>query len=512
MPSWAPFDLRRYRELRDASKTNEPFDDRDAKVSETVRGAFVVQQHAATRMHWDLRLEASGVLLCWAVPKGPSLNPKSRRLAVETEPHPLAYLDFEGVIPKSEYGGGKMIVWDRGDVTYPKESIEKGYQNGKISFELHGCKLGGRFTLLRSGKDHASSPRPAPTSKQTQWLLLKKRDEYAKDDEIVATAPLSVYSGRPVEAATNNGPTRVENDQAGLLRQWAYRSPHGMIAANHERERYHTLPNPNIGRVRVYKRGNVVGIANRDGHDITSSFSEIAAAVRSQTQNFVAEGLLRPWYIEHKENMERICAALAARLSGKTTPTMQLVLFDLLEYEDDDLTSLPMQSRFEELKIICEKTPFIARCNSSGPTRRLRLADLSHDVWQFSDRLFREPFIVRPTPNNIAVLTHACQLTDEASSNKNELVVESYHDGVITPRGTALLNADVAEDLLACFRERNEPLTVTVKFSSWNASAVMDAVVETVDSLAAAYVQTAPTRDPLSTPTASVEYEDRDID
>src|SRR5262245_52797247 len=138
--------LRAYRAKRDADRTPEPFGAERADRP----GLFVVQQHAARRLHYDLRLEWRGVLLSWAVPKGPSLDPAGKRLAVQVEDHPVEYADFEGMIPEGNYGAGAVIVWDLGR-WIPVEDPDEGLERGKLLFDLEGYKLRGRFTLVRTG-------------------------------------------------------------------------------------------------------------------------------------------------------------------------------------------------------------------------------------------------------------------------------------------------------------------------------------------------------------------------
>ena len=180
--------LRTYRDKRDFSRTPEP----EGVGAEPDRGRFVVQRHRARRLHYDFRLEINGVLASWAVPKGPTLDPTVRRLAVHVEDHPIEYTDFEGVIPAGEYGGGDVIVWDRGtwtpvDTTDPARAIA----DGELHFDLDGQKLKGRFVLVRTG-------RPAPGDKE-QWLLLHKRDEFAQPGWDPESHPESVKSGRSNE-------------------------------------------------------------------------------------------------------------------------------------------------------------------------------------------------------------------------------------------------------------------------------------------------------------------------
>ncbi|HEV1997735.1 MAG TPA: non-homologous end-joining DNA ligase [Candidatus Dormibacteraeota bacterium] len=179
----SPDRLTEYRRKRTFNATPEPA----GKVAPRSAGIsrFVVQKHAASRLHYDLRLEHAGVLLSWAVPKGPSLNPAEKRLAVHVEDHPVEYFDFEGRIPTGEYGGGTVMVWDWGGVRWLGEDVDQMLERGDLKFELYGRKLKGAFALVggRSGKD---------------WLLIKKRDDGATE-AAVAEQNLSVQSGRAME-------------------------------------------------------------------------------------------------------------------------------------------------------------------------------------------------------------------------------------------------------------------------------------------------------------------------
>jgi DNA ligase D-like protein (predicted 3'-phosphoesterase) len=182
-------DLSTYRKKRAFERTPEPSGAVDASPGEFPR--FVVQEHAARRHHYDLRLEADGVLKSWAVPKGPSIDPSDKRLAVQTEDHPLEYLDFEGNIPKGEYGGGSMIVWDTGVYANLTERggkpvpVADAVGRGHLVVLLRGEKLRGGYALqrLNDGKD---------------WLLVKTRDDLAPTEDPVATRPESVLTGRTI--------------------------------------------------------------------------------------------------------------------------------------------------------------------------------------------------------------------------------------------------------------------------------------------------------------------------
>ena len=184
--------LETYRRKRDFRKTREPSGKRRRKAGRR----FVIQKHAARSLHYDFRLEADGILKSWAVPKGPSTNPKDKRLAVPTEDHPLDYRDFEGVIPKGEYGAGAVIVWDRGayrNLTEDEDGhevpVSEALASGHLKIWLEGEKLRGGYALTRIGK-----------GKDLRWLLVKMDDREADARRNpVNTEPRSVLSGRTVE-------------------------------------------------------------------------------------------------------------------------------------------------------------------------------------------------------------------------------------------------------------------------------------------------------------------------
>lgn len=180
--------LDEYKKKRDFKKTGEPA---PKKKESSGKPLFVIQKHAASRLHYDFRLEVNGVLKSWAVPKGPSTDPSEKRLAVETEDHPMDYGDFEGVIPEGQYGGGTVMVWDTGTFENIKDdSLEKQYKNGQIEVWLSGEKLRGGYVLINSKM--GGNPR--------NWLLIKMKDEEADARRNpVSTEPNSVKTGRSLE-------------------------------------------------------------------------------------------------------------------------------------------------------------------------------------------------------------------------------------------------------------------------------------------------------------------------
>ena len=201
--------LSEYHRKRDFSKTAEPKGGA-APVSQQL--VFVVQKHAATRLHYDLRLELDGVMKSWAVPKGPSMDPGVKRLAMEVEDHPIEYNTFEGTIPKGQYGGGTVMLWDRGIYTYgntdlePSAGLRKGLAKGDLKFVLLGERLKGSFVLVRTKRGDRG---------KNEWLLIKHKDDYAEpDSDIAAQFLTSVDSGRTMDQIAKDG-DRVWNSNRG---------------------------------------------------------------------------------------------------------------------------------------------------------------------------------------------------------------------------------------------------------------------------------------------------------
>ena len=177
--------LDEYKRKRRFNETPEP----EGNVKKSSGNSFVIQKHRATRLHYDFRLEMEGVLRSWAIPKGPSFNPAEKRLAVMTEDHPMDYGGFEGIIPKGNYGAGKVIVWDNGtyDMVDP-ETPEKGSAKGKLHIVLNGKKLRGEWVLVRGSRE------------PNQWIFFKVRDKYATTEgDITVDRPESILSGSLVE-------------------------------------------------------------------------------------------------------------------------------------------------------------------------------------------------------------------------------------------------------------------------------------------------------------------------
>ena len=198
--------LTKYREKRNFKVSPEPSGEGAAKNARE-HLAYVIQKHRATQLHYDFRLEFEGVLLSWAVPKGPSLDPSVKRLAMQVEDHPVDYGGFEGVIPEGEYGGGTVMVWDTGTWTPESADIAEALKKGDLKFKLHGKKLRGSWVLVRTHGWGGSSGK--------SWLLIKHRDEFASTEDIVTTEPKSAVSKRLLAEIARDSGGDVEKAATG---------------------------------------------------------------------------------------------------------------------------------------------------------------------------------------------------------------------------------------------------------------------------------------------------------
>lgn len=335
--------LTEYRRKRSAGTTPEPFGQEG-----TVRpGIFVVHKHAARRLHYDFRLEWRGVLLSWAVPKGPSFDPQVKRLAIATEDHPVEYTDFEGVIPEGSYGAGSMIIWDRGR-WIPLEDPELGLQKGKLLFELRGYKLKGVWTLFR-------------TSRQgKEWLLVKKADPWVDKEDRPRISETSVLSGLGVEELEDSG-----HRLAALRERVEQRkAPRGPVRVEEvELMLAHTRRRPfsRAGwifelkydgyRVLAGRQGVRVQLRYRGGQDATRFFPEITRALASlPCDTFVLDGELvvldeqgRPSFqaLQRRGQLSRQADVEQAALEQPAT----FFAFDFLGFQEFDLRSLPLRER-----------------------------------------------------------------------------------------------------------------------------------------------------------------------
>ena len=351
--------LSKYRRKRSAGRTPEPFGRQLAGPISTTGGVFVIQKHAARRLHYDLRLEMEGVLRSWAVPKGPSLNPADKRLAVAVEDHPLEYGDFEGVIPAGNYGAGSVIVWDRGvyDVLDPVGDAGGAVRDGKIDIELHGFKLNGAFTLVRTGGRRNAGPED-----KQNWLLIKKRDQFAATEDVLAAHPRSVLSGLTIEelAGAPAAERRVADKLAHQhLPELGNRLKHSDFPLMHAKTIGEPFDNDKWlfevkydgVRVLAIREGENSHLFARSGTDTTNRYPEVVLALNSLAlDRFVLDGEIvaqdargRPSFQLLQRRMHVNDARQIARLS--VAVPVSYYVFDLLGFDRFDTRTLPLEER-----------------------------------------------------------------------------------------------------------------------------------------------------------------------
>lgn len=353
--------LEKYREKRSPDRTPEPFGIGAGAGIARSGGMFIVQKHAARQVHYDFRLEMEGVLRSWAVPKGPSLNPTDKRLAVLVEDHPLEYGDFEGRIPEGNYGAGAVIVWDRGTyrVLDPADGdAAAAVRAGKLDLAMHGFKLRGAFTLVRT----RGLPRRSASDTKEQWLLIKKRDEYATFDNVLESHPRSVLSGLTVEemgAAGSVGESLARELEGSAAR--ALRTAYLPVAFPLELAK--TIDEPYDSpewifelkydgvRVLALRDGEQVRLFGRNQREITRRYPEVVGALAAlPSQRFALDGEIvalddngRPSFQLLQRRMHVDDPGEAARL-GLALP-VTFFAFDLLAFEKFDLRPLPLEQR-----------------------------------------------------------------------------------------------------------------------------------------------------------------------
>ncbi|HEX6212492.1 MAG TPA: DNA polymerase ligase N-terminal domain-containing protein, partial [Methylomirabilota bacterium] len=332
-----------YRKKRDPARTPEPFG--PARGGEGRR--FVVQKHAARRLHYDVRLEMDGVLKSWAVPKGPSLRAEEKRLAVHVEDHPVEYADFEGIIPAGNYGAGAVIVWDRGWYRLVKdEPAARQLAAGRLDVELFGDKLRGRWTLARMG------------GTSNEWLMLKKADAFAANEEATDRFPESVLSGLTVEEV-RDGSARL-----GELRRRLATAPAGEVDAARQPVMLATLAEKAFSdpawlfeikydgvRILAQRDGPRVALHGRAGQDFTARYPELVTALRAlPLERFVLDGEVvaldeagRPSFQRLQNRMHLTRPADVER--ARSTVPVSAVFFDALALDGRDLRRWPLLER-----------------------------------------------------------------------------------------------------------------------------------------------------------------------
>jgi bifunctional non-homologous end joining protein LigD len=363
-----------YQAKRDFTKTAEPSGKARVKPAEYPR--FVIQKHAASRLHYDLRLEVDGVFKSWAVTKGPSLNPRDRRLAVEVEDHPLDYGDFEGTIPQGEYGGGTVMLWDQGSWS-PIGDAERGYKKGKLDFELEGKRLKGRWHLVRM---HGN---PRGDEKRENWLLIKGKDQYANEEdgdaalekyqtsivsdrsmESLATGKSKVWKKgakeapvpEPAKAKAKALPKRASRKKTKVLPPPKFIAPQLAILVTKPPEGNNWVHEVKFDGYRLEARidDGEVTLTTRNDNDWTDRFKDIAAALATlPCQNAIVDGEAVHMAADGTMSFH----ALQNALSTGKKEDLQFWVFDLLFLDGEDVRDKPLLERKALLQQLLKKPP-----------------------------------------------------------------------------------------------------------------------------------------------------------
>lgn len=375
--------LTTYEEKRDPSITTEPFggDVPDAAQATTV-GSFVVHQHDATRMHFDMRLEMGGTLSSFAIPKGPTLDPDAKHLAMNTEDHPIEYLDFEDVIPDGQYGAGPMIVWDRGKVTYLEGPAETQKPTGKLDFVLSGQKLRGRFALVKLKKG------------VTEWLLLKKRDgQEAPGQDILAELPRSVLSGLTVQELLTRDARIAETDAraAKLGAPWNETKEPAWSRARLMSPKG-TSPRANLalGGLRAFaektERGTRIIVDDGTARDVSIYYPELLRALDAlPASHVILDGEIVFFTGGGVVSMAQLTQRLALLSAGDVRGAVRdhpatFVAFDVLRVGDTDVRGAKLLRRLELLERIVPDLGFVRRAPESDDPQPFHVFAKSHGM------------------------------------------------------------------------------------------------------------------------------------
>lgn len=331
--------LHTYNQKRDFTRTPEP-EGIEEKPEQSLR--FVVQHHIASKVHYDFRLEWEGVLLSWAIPKGPSYNTRDKRLAVQVEEHPLEYRNFEGTIPKGEYGGGIVMLWDEG-YWEPNGSVESGLSEGMLKFVLHGKRLKGKWALVRL--------KPKERETKNNWLLLKEKDDYAKSDDGISEYTTSIRTGRTMpqieegkdNAFLSNPFDKTDVQLAKLVKDipkgddWLYELKYDGY------------------RILAYVEGSNVKLITRNGKDYTSRFLDVANSLSDMAagRSMVLDGEMTVTDALGKTDFQ----ALQNYLKNPGKQNLTYIMFDLLALDGEDLRAHRLIDRKEKLEALMEGAP-----------------------------------------------------------------------------------------------------------------------------------------------------------
>src|SRR5579862_8691923 len=358
--------LKRYAEKRNFNKTPEPSADLNVAGAGPLR--FCIQKHAARNMHYDVRLELDGALLSWAVPKGPSYNPNNKHLAVHVEDHPLDYATFEGVIPKGEYGGGEVIVWDEGvyspddkgklsfeDREEAERRMRDEMRKGKLSITFRGHKLSGSWTLIRTSDNPKSKIK---NQKSEDWLMIKHRDGAEREDFDVTALDRSVRTGRTIEDVRDGRPGQMmrAEDVPGAERRNSKPVIKSPMAATEGKAAFNKpgwafeLKIDGI-RILAHVSGGSVWLYSRNGNDVTTRFPRLVSELKQLPfESFVLDGEVVCYEEDGKPSFQKLIQRFQLQdprqiAEMEVKLPVEYCIFDLLFLDGWDLRGAALQDR-----------------------------------------------------------------------------------------------------------------------------------------------------------------------
>ncbi|MFW5780777.1 MAG: DNA ligase D [Bacillota bacterium] len=422
-------ELNEYNQKRDFQKTGEP----TGAVKEGGDAlSFVIQHHIARRDHYDFRLEWKGTLLSWAVPKGPSYNTADKRLAIKVEDHPIDYKDFEGTIPKGQYGGGVVMLWDEGE-WQPYGDVDEGLEKGSIKFTLKGNRLKGKWALVKLKEKEGD--------KGDNWILLKEKDEYAKDDDGISEFTTSIRTGRTMDEIEKGAKKNFINnpfdninvqlaklvDKVPLGDDWLYE------------------PKYDGYRVLAYVEENNARLMSRNQKDFTENFKEIALSLSgfANGRAMVFDGEMAVIDSSGKTDFQ----ALQNHIKNRDKKKLTYLIFDLLALDGEDLRDKPLIERKKKLVEVMKDAPknlfysqhvegkgkecFLAACQTGmegivGKKPRSLYKGVRNDDWIKIKCDNRQEFVVG-----------GYTLSDKKGQGVSSLILGVYENGKLVYAGRA---------------------------------------------------------------------------
>ena len=328
-----------YNKKRNFEKTLEPEGKKESK-QEGLR--YVIQHHIARKDHYDFRLEWKGALLSWAVPKGPSFNPRDKRLAIMVEDHPIEYRNFEGTIPKGEYGGGVVMLWDEGEWE-PYQDVDEGLKEGSLKFILKGKRLQGKWALVRI-KSKDNDPKD-------NWILLKDKDEYAQSDDGISDFDTSIRSGRTMTEIEKGDKKKLTNNPFSKIEVQLAKS----LSKPPDDTGWLFEPKYDGYRIIAYVAENKVSLISRNGMDYTNHFKEVANSLVqfSMGRAMIFDGEMTVIDSSGKTDFQ----ALQNYIKKNKSSNLTYIIFDLLALDGEDLRSKQLNERKNLLETLLKGCP-----------------------------------------------------------------------------------------------------------------------------------------------------------